>query len=208
MESFENQMWIVCSEITTTAFWHRKTTFSIPNCPRGAEEPLGQCLGPGPAARKRGHPDPGIFLPQDEKRRNILLVCSTRAKWLWGHTFQPVGIFHFFLSLLGFPEALSCFQSWVLWFFLWCAVSAQTKTPERTCIFNLPSVETVKECTIHEGKPKGSWYPNLSDNSLKKKIQIPLSGLKRHWKRKITSTKYNMDSNNYQLLAIREAKNL
>lgn len=103
MESFENQMWIICSEITTTAFWHRKTTFSIPNCPQEAEEPLGQCLGPGLAARKRGHPDPGIFLPQDERRRNILLVCSTRAKQLRGHTFQPLGIFHFFPIAPGIP---------------------------------------------------------------------------------------------------------
>lgn len=47
MESFESQIWIVCSEITTTAFWHRKTTFSIPNGPQGAEQPLGLCLGPG-----------------------------------------------------------------------------------------------------------------------------------------------------------------
>lgn len=125
---------------------------------------------PGPQApRKRGHPDPGIFLPQDESGGNILLVCSIRAKQQQGQTFQALGDFIFFLSLLGFPEALSCFQSWVLGLFLSCAVSAPTKTPERACIYSPLSVETGNECTIHQGKPKGSWYPDLSDSNLKNK---------------------------------------
>lgn len=61
MESFENQIWIVCSEITTIAFWHGETTFSIPNAhSQGAEEPE----------------EPPLFLPQDEGRTNIPLGCS------------------------------------------------------------------------------------------------------------------------------------
>lgn len=147
-ESFENQIWIVCSEITTITFWHGETTFSIPNAyPQGAEELVGPCPDPGLGARKRepngrlqgsrGHPDPAVVLPWDEGRRSIPLGCfnptgSTAAKRQQGHTFRPLRRFPFFLSLLWFPEALSCFQSSVLWFILWCVVSAQTKTPERT----------------------------------------------------------------------------
>lgn len=173
-ESFENQIWMVCSEITTIAFWHGEITFSIATAyPQGAEEPMGLCPDPGLGARKRepsgrlrvsrSHPDSDIFLPWENKGRRSIplgcfnLTCSTAAKKQQSHTFRPLRRFPFFLSLLWFPEALSCFQNWVLWFYsLWYVVSVQTKTPERTYIYNLLSLETAKEYAIHQSRPKGT----------------------------------------------------
>lgn len=103
MESFENQIWIVCSEINAITFWHREAIFSISNAyPQEAEEPVGLWPDPGLDVRKRepsgrlrgshGHPGPAIFLPQDEGRRSIPLGCfnatgSTAAKQQQGQPY-------------------------------------------------------------------------------------------------------------------------
>lgn len=174
MESFESQIWIVCSEITTTAFWQGKTTFSIPNGPQGAEKPLGLCLGPGLQGREVIQTQEYSSLKMRVGETFFWSVQSglrgSKAKLSrpWEISFFP------YRSWDALRHSLTS-RAWVLGFFLSCAVSAQTKIPERTCIYSLLSVETVNECTIHQGRSKGSWSPNLSDSSLKKKNQNPPS---------------------------------
>lgn len=72
-----------------------------------------------------------------------------------------------------------------LFFPLCGVVSAQTKAPERTYIYNPRSLQTAKEDAVHQSGPKGA---DILISLTAVQNKTPLSGLKRHQKRKRGST--------------------
>lgn len=142
---------------------------------------------------------------QDEGRRRIPLDCFNPTRSTAANRFRPIRRFPISCHScdpprLYFASRAECFGI----FYVECV---QTKPPENMYLQPTVFRDGAGACSTSE-RPEGSCnLTSLIDSLKENKPKKPLSGLKRHWKREISSPKHNMDLN-WQLLAIRGAKNL